>query len=115
MIARSAARYHGLETSHSRHLGLTPQALCLRLLRRLMTAHRWNSALQRATFLICFYLFLAPPGAAAVRAIWAVNDGEKIERDDLNNPNKSANSAWDGKKIKIFGAHNEIVAFQLIV
>lgn len=50
-----------------------------------------------------------------MRAIWAVNDGEKIERDDLNNPNKTANSAWDNHKIKIFGARNEIVAFQLIV
>src|ERR1700741_859678 len=47
--------------------------------------------------------------------IWAVNDGEKIERDDLNNPNKRANSAWDGRKVKIFGARNEIIAFQLIV
>ena len=51
----------------------------------------------------------------AVRSVWAVNDGEKIERDDLNNPNKSTNSAWDGHKIKIFGARNEIIAFQLIV
>src|ERR1044071_337299 len=53
------------------------------------------------------------PGA--VRTIWAVNDGEKVERDDLNNPNKRENSAWDGRKVKIFGARNEIIAFQLIV
>ena len=49
------------------------------------------------------------------RHVWAVNDGEKVERDDLDNPNKTANSAWDGHKIKIFGARNEIIAFQLIV
>ena len=53
--------------------------------------------------------------SAAVRSVWAVNDGEKIARDDLNNPNKSTNSAWDGHKIKIFGARNEIIAFQLII
>ena len=53
--------------------------------------------------------------SASVRHVWAVNDGEKVERDDLDNPNKSANSAWDGHKIKIFGARNEIIAFQLIV
>ncbi|MGA2501473.1 MAG: glycoside hydrolase domain-containing protein, partial [Tepidisphaeraceae bacterium] len=62
---------------------------------------------------------LAPaPGAGAVPAkpvIWAVNDTEKVKRDDLNNPNKAGNSAWDGKTIKIFGARNEIVAFQVIV
>ncbi|HEX3250874.1 MAG TPA: glycoside hydrolase domain-containing protein [Pyrinomonadaceae bacterium] len=52
---------------------------------------------------------------AAVRSVWAVNDGEKIARDDLNNPNKSTNSVWDGHKIKIFGARNEIIAFQLII
>jgi glycosyl hydrolase family 123 len=54
-------------------------------------------------------------GAGSVRAVWAVNDGEKIERDDLNNSNKAANSAWDGHNVKIFGARNEIIAFQLIV
>jgi hypothetical protein len=59
---------------------------------------------------------LLPAGAyASVTHIWAVNDGEKVEQDDLNNVNKSSNSAWDGRKIKIFGARNEIIAFQVIV
>ena len=53
--------------------------------------------------------------AGSVRALWAVNDGEKIERHDLHNSNKASNSAWDGHKVKIFGARNEIIAFQLIV
>jgi hypothetical protein len=61
------------------------------------------------------YLLFALTALASVRHVWAVNDGEKIERDDLNNPNKSSNSAWDGHKIKIFGARNEIIAFQVIV
>ena len=70
----------------------------------------------RAAILICCYMFFfAPLTHASVRSIWSVNDGEKIERDDLNNPNKSNNSAWDGQKIKIFGARNEIIAFQIIV
>jgi hypothetical protein len=59
---------------------------------------------------------LWPIGASAsVRSLWAVNDGEKVERDDLNNSNKVTNSAWDGHKIRIFGARNEVIAFQLIV
>ena len=53
--------------------------------------------------------------SASVRQVWAVNDGEKIERDDLDNPNKNSNSAWDGRRIKVFGARNEVIAFQLIV
>jgi glycosyl hydrolase family 123 len=65
---------------------------------------------------LLFSNLLFPVAAvASVQQIWAVNDGEKVERDDLNNPNKSSNSAWDGQKIKFFGARNEIIAFQLIV
>src|ERR1041385_7252202 len=67
-----------------------------------------------ALLLLC-YVLCAPAGVGAVRTIWAVNDGEQVERDDLNNPNRGANSAWDGHKVKIFGARNEIIAFQLIV
>ncbi|HEY8560340.1 MAG TPA: glycoside hydrolase domain-containing protein [Pyrinomonadaceae bacterium] len=52
---------------------------------------------------------------AATQSIWAVNDGEKIERDDQNNRNEKSNSVWDGRKIKIFAARNEIVAFQIVV
>lgn len=51
----------------------------------------------------------------AIRTIWAVNDGERVEHDDLNNPNKSRNSVWDGHKIRVFAARNEVVAFQVIV
>ena len=67
-----------------------------------------------AILLVC-YVVCAQISLCSVRAIWAVNDGEKVERDDLRNPNKRGNSAWDGQKVKIFGARNEIIAFQLIV
>src|SRR5262245_17174908 len=48
-------------------------------------------------------------------SIWAVSDGEKIERDDINSPLKRANSLWNGRVVRLFGARNEIIAFQLIV
>jgi hypothetical protein len=64
-------------------------------------------------------LFLALPMAAAssLRHIWAVDDGEKIFRGELKCPLKSgeSNSVWDGNRIRIFAARNEIVAFQLIL
>jgi hypothetical protein len=85
-----------------------PQALCSRLSRRLKV----NSI---SSLLICCCLLFATTASASIRHIWAVNDGEKIERDDLNNPNKQTNSAWDGSKVRIFGARNEIIAFQLII
>src|SRR5258705_260752 len=52
---------------------------------------------------------------AGVRRIWVVNDGEKIERDATNHPASAGNSAWDGRVGRVFGARNEIVAFQVIV
>ena len=53
--------------------------------------------------------------SAGVRRVWVVNDGEKIERDDSNHPARARNSAWDGRVARVFGARNEIVAFQVIV
>ncbi len=71
--------------------------------------------LRSLTILLLCYVACTPISLCSVRTIWAVNDGEKVERDDLNNPNKRANSAWDGQRVKIFGARNEIIAFQLII
>jgi hypothetical protein len=68
-----------------------------------------------AALILITHLLWQVNAAASVRYVWAVNDGEKIEQDDLDNPNKKSNSAWDGRRIKIFGARNEIIAFQLIV
>lgn len=69
--------------------------------------------LLSATLLSC--VLLQASAFASVARVWAVNDGEKVERDDLANANARANSAWDGRAIKIFGARNEVIAFQVIV
>src|ERR1044072_4209960 len=77
-----------------------------------------NFGFRALSFVLSTLLLIllgAPLAFGSVKTIWAVNDGENVETDDLNNPNKRANSAWDGRKIKIFGARNEIIAFQLIV
>ena len=52
---------------------------------------------------------------AAVRRVWAVNDGEKVERDARDHPASRGNSAWDGRVVHVSGARNEVVAFQVIV
>ncbi len=54
------------------------------------------------------------PCPAGLNAVWAVGDGEKIDRDQLNSPLKTANSVWDGKVVRLYAARNEIVAFQVI-
>jgi hypothetical protein len=64
---------------------------------------------------ICAFVSLldAKP-QSGIRAIWAVNDGEKVERDDNGHPSRESSSVWDGRTIKLFAARNEVVAFQLI-
>jgi hypothetical protein len=74
---------------------------------------------RKITAMLLFLLYAvaisAQPPAERAPAIWAVSDSEKIEQDDLNSPLKRVNSVWNGRSIKLFGARNEIVAFQLIV
>ena len=48
--------------------------------------------------------------------IWAVDDGEKIFREDVDNPLQTGegNSVWDGKGVRLWAGRNEVAAFQLI-
>ncbi len=52
-----------------------------------------------------------------VDRIWVIDDGVKVLRDDLNHPAASGkdNPVWDGETIRLFGARNEVVAFQVIL
>jgi hypothetical protein len=77
---------------------------------RRLVSISWLSALVLAA-----QPFLSVSAAPSPSRVWAVNCGEKVERYDLNNPNKDFNSVWDGQKIKLFGGRNEIIAFQVIV
>ena len=52
---------------------------------------------------------------AGVRRIWAVNDGVKVDRDARDHPARRDNSAWDGRRVRVFAARNEVLAFQMIV
>jgi hypothetical protein len=61
-------------------------------------------------------LFLIPAaGSAQIKAIWALGDGEKIFRNDLDHPDKNGNFTWDGKTIRLKGLYNEVLAFQIIL
>jgi hypothetical protein len=78
-----------------------------------------HKRLIRADFAIagCVLAVLSVPrpGAAGVAALWAVSDGEKVERDDRAHPLKARNAVWDGRTVHLAAARNEIVAFQVIV
>ena len=71
---------------------------------------------QSSIGLLVYLLFLLTTDASAdVRRIWALHDGDKVERDAVNHPASSGNSVWNGKTVTLFGARNEVVAFQVIV
>ena len=49
--------------------------------------------------------------------VWANDGGDKVTRDELraSGPDTVLNSVWDGDKVTLFGANNEVVAFDLIL
>ena len=65
--------------------------------------------------LVIAALLLPLSAGAGVASIWAVGDGEKIARDARASAFKARNAVWDGRRVSLFGARNEILAFQVIV
>jgi hypothetical protein len=80
------------------------------------TPGRWRSRtlMAAAAALVCACLS-APRADAGIRRVWAVNDGVKVDRDARDHPARTGNSAWDGRRVRVFGARNEVLAFQLVV
>lgn len=52
-----------------------------------------------------------------ITLVWAVDETEKVRRDDLKHWAKTSdgNHLWDGTTIRIFGARNEVVGCQVIL
>jgi hypothetical protein len=69
----------------------------------------------RALSLALLLALTATTTEAGIRRIWAVHDGDKVERDQTAHPAAARNAVWDGRVVRIFGARNEIIAFQVIV
>ncbi len=55
--------------------------------------------------------------AFGIQRVWAIDDGERIGKLQLNHPlaNSTNNKVWVGNSVHLFGARNEVVAFQLII
>ena len=65
---------------------------------------------------------LADPAAFAVSkrisALWANDGGDKVPQEEIRVKSGAAvpkNSVWTGDKVKLFGAKNEVVAFNLVL
>lgn len=60
--------------------------------------------------LIPFYAFAQAP------TYWACDDGTRVMQTDTSHWSRTVyDSSWDGTTVRLFGAKNEIVAFQLII
>jgi len=73
------------------------------------------SLLRRAAIASVILVTAAGSARAGVRRVWAVNDTEKIASDDASSALAAGNSAWDGRRVRLFGGRNEVLAVQVIV
>jgi len=64
---------------------------------------------------ILFLSFHSPQQHSQILSVWALGDGEKIFRDDVNHPDKKGNFIWDGKAIHLKGLYNEVLSFQVVI
>ncbi|HXY38089.1 MAG TPA: hypothetical protein VEQ10_00375, partial [Vicinamibacteria bacterium] len=71
--------------------------------------------MRRLGVVVTLLLLAAPAARAGVATVWAVGDGEKIGPDTTTTPLAARNAAWDGRTVHLFGAGNEVLAFQVIV
>lgn len=61
---------------------------------------------------------LAPIALTDIAQVWANDGGDKVTCDELRatgDPSGVHNSVWDGATISLFGARNEVVAFNLVL
>jgi hypothetical protein len=75
---------------------------------------RLPAVIARALLLVA--VLAARPAAAAV--VWAIDDGEKIRRDDtsLRFETGADNPVWQpGQPIRLFALRDEVVAFQVVI
>jgi hypothetical protein len=56
-------------------------------------------------------------GTGPISAVWANSGEDKVTRDELRarKGTVTANSAWTGTQVSLFGAQNEVVAFNLVL
>src|SRR5688572_33073919 len=56
--------------------------------------------------------------SSPISAVWANTGEDKVTRNELRGSRGTkslVNSAWDGTRITLFGAKNEVVAFNLVI
>ena len=79
--------------------------------------------MKKTTSVLFFILGMGLMGTSAraasgLAAVWANDGGDKVTQDDLRVSRRGqnvVNAVWDGTTIKIFGARNEVVNFNIVL
>jgi hypothetical protein len=84
-----------------------------------MNRERIPSFLAALVGLFALGAAMGPRNASAeITAVWANSGDEKVTQDELRATSGSTSTisrAWDGNTIDVFGARNEVVAFNLVL
>lgn len=75
----------------------------------------YQPILKITVFVLLVGLFLPTTSHAQIKNVWALGDGEKVFRNDLDHPSKKGNYTWDGKVIRLKGLYNEVLGMQVIL
>jgi hypothetical protein len=62
-------------------------------------------------------LFPTPVSSKAISGVWANEGGDKVAREEIRfaNAKSVVSRAWNGSKVQIFGAKNEVVSFNTVL
>ena len=93
-----------------------------------MKSWLWSHRLMRSILFVCVLVYFANISSdvlladTAITGLWANEGGDKVTRDELratlgreNLTGHVLNSTWNGSRIKLTGAHNEEVSFNLVL
>jgi len=73
--------------------------------------------MRRLHFLVVLVLVLTRPAQAEIASVWALDDGTKVKATETDHRLEAGSGVYDpsGPRITLFGARNEIIAFQVIL
>lgn len=73
--------------------------------------------MPRFLVLALLIVFQARPAMAEIASVWALDDGTKVKATETDHRMEAGNGVFDpsGPRITLFGARNEIIAFQVVL
>src|SRR6185503_14173750 len=80
---------------------------------------RWMHAVGQTLALVLAACTVGgPAGAVGLSAVWANDGGDKVAQEELRAARGSPsvrNKVWNGERIRLFGARNEVLGFNVVL